>query len=214
MDMSFVFVISALLGSRLMYVLLNASYFKEHPLAVFKLWEGGLVFSGGVVAAIIAIVIYARVQHASVLGICDFWSPAAAIGQSIGRVGCFMAGCCYGKPSDLPWHVVFSNPHCLAPLGVPLHPVQLYASAFGLIIFAVLLLLHHKKKFDGQVFLWFLILHSTARLFVERLRGDNRATVMGTEMTATQLISLLILLAATATLLMLKKRGTRRIEKE
>ena len=138
--------------------------------------------------------------------VADMWAPAASIGQGIGRIGCFMAGCCYGKPIDLTWGVVFTHPHCLAPTNISLHPTQIYSSLSGFVIFVVLVLLHSRKKFEGQVVLWFLILHSTARLGIERFRGDYRGMIPGTEMTTTQLVATLILIASVIILVFLKSK--------
>lgn len=206
MDMGFVIILSAIIGSRLAYVLTNLPYYMAHPLDILKLWHGGLVFSGGLITVIIVMVWYIRRHNYSLWGIGDLWSPAVALGQSIGRIGCFMAGCCYGKPTDLKWGVIFSHPKSLAPLNIPLHPTQLYSFLSGLIIFTVLVVLHTKKKFEGQVFLWFLILHSTGRLLIERFRGDDRGLIAGSEWSMTQLVTTLILIAAVVTLFILKSK--------
>ena len=121
-----------------------------------------------------------------------------------------MAGCCYGRPSGSDWGVVFTHPHSLAPLNVPLYPTQLYSSLSGFLIFLVLIVLHSRKKFQGQVFLWLLVLHSTARLFVERYRGDDRGMVLGGQMTVTQLVTLLILMGAIVALFIFKRRHSRK----
>jgi phosphatidylglycerol:prolipoprotein diacylglycerol transferase len=95
---------------------------------------------------------------------------------------------------------VFTDPHCLAPLNLRLHPTQLYAAFSGLLIFLILVRMTPRKDYDGQVFLWFLILQSTARLILERFRGDPLGMIPGTAMSPTQLFSLLVLIAAVATL--------------
>ncbi|MBW2610231.1 MAG: prolipoprotein diacylglyceryl transferase [Deltaproteobacteria bacterium] len=206
MDMGFVMILSAIIGSRLTYVLTNLSYYKAHPIDILRLWHGGLVFSGGLIAVIIVMGWYIRRHNYSLWEIGDLWSPAVALGQSIGRIGCFMAGCCYGNPTDMKWGVIFTHPKSLAPLNIALHPTQLYSFLSGLIIFIVLVILHTKKKFAGQVFLWFLILHSTGRLLIERFRGDDRGLIFGSEWTMTQLLTTLILVAAVVALFIVKSR--------
>jgi prolipoprotein diacylglyceryltransferase len=94
----------------------------------------------------------------------------------------------------------------LAPLNIGLHPTQIYHSLADLIIFVVLMVLHARKKYEGQVFLWFLILHSVARLFIERFRGDDRGMIPGTDMSATQLVTILILIGSVVMLFILKSR--------
>lgn len=205
-DMGFIMIIWAIIGSRLMYLVLNISYYANHPLEILKIWEGGLVFSGGLVFAVLALIWYAWRRHLSFWAIADLWTPAVALGQGIGRIGCFMAGCCYGKMTDMPWGIVFSHPQSLAPHHVPLHPTQLYASLSGFVIFVCLLLFRTRKQFNGQLLLWYLILHSTTRLLIERFRDDYRGLIPGTEMSLTQLTALLLLLGAAATLFFLKTK--------
>ncbi|MFC1863669.1 prolipoprotein diacylglyceryl transferase [Thermodesulfobacteriota bacterium] len=206
MDMGFIMILCGVIGSRLAYIFLNFSFYKSHLLDSFKLWQGGLVFSGGLVAGIIALAVYIKKHKLSIWVIGDIWAPAAALGQAIGRVGCFMAGCCYGKPTDIFWGVTFSHPQSLAPLHIPIHPTQLYSSLSGMIIFIITLVLSTKKKFQGQVLLWFLILHSTGRLLIERFRGDDRGFIMGSKLTSTQVVTILILLFSVAGLIILKTR--------
>ena len=208
MDMGFVMILSGLVGSRLVYVLINLDYYVERPLDMVKVWEGGLVFSGGIAAVLAAVVWYGKRHGISLWTIGDTWAPAAALGQGIGRIGCFMAGCCYGRPTDLPWGAVFSHPHSLAPVDIPLHPTQIYSSIAGFVIFFILMILHSRRKFQGQVFLWYLILHSVARLAVERFRGDDRGVfLLGGGVTVTQAITVLILTAAVTALVVLKDRN-------
>jgi len=205
-DFCFFLLIGAVAGSRIMYVLVDPGYFLRRPLEIFKIWQGGLVFSGGLVAVLIVALWYAGRHRLSVWKLGDTCAPAAAIGQTIGRIGCFMAGCCYGKPTDLPWAVVFTDPQSLAPLNVPLHPTQLYHALGALVIFVILMLLHSRKQFDGQLLLWFLILHSAARLTVERFRGDNRGVVPGTDMSVTQLLTVIVLVGSIIVLFVVKSR--------
>jgi len=210
MDMAFVMIVWAIVGSRLFYVLINFSYYKAHPLDIIKLWQGGLVFSGGLVATAVAMLWYLRRHRLSFWSTGDLWAPSLALGQAIGRIGCFMAGCCYGQPTGSPWGVVFTHPKSLAPLNIPLYPTQALEAFSGFVIFLVLLFLHGKRKFQGQVFLWYLILHSTARLLVERFRGDERGLIPGTEMSATQLVATLILVGSVVALLLMRSRWERK----
>jgi phosphatidylglycerol:prolipoprotein diacylglycerol transferase len=210
LDLIFMIIISAIVGSRLAFVLMNYTFFLERPLAVFKLWEGGLVFSGGFVLVILLVGWYIRRHRLPLWTIGDLLAPAVAISQGIGRLGCLMAGCCYGKPSDMPWSLVFKHPQALAPLHVPLHPTQIYAALSGFLIFAVLMLIRKKKKFEGQVLLWFVILHSTSRLILERFRGDDRGSIPGTELSVTQAVTLLLLIAGVVFLVILSSKAEKR----
>jgi phosphatidylglycerol:prolipoprotein diacylglycerol transferase len=206
MDMGFIMILWAIIGSRVTYVLMNFSYYRARPTDIIRIWEGGLVFSGGLIAVVLVMSWYLSRHHISFWKAGDLWAPGIAIGQAIGRLGCFMAGCCYGKPTDMAWGVVFTHPKSLAPLNVSIHPTQLYAALTGLIIFLVLLALRTRKQFDGQLFLWFLILHSTARLLTERFRGDHLGMVPGTHMTVTQLLAILILVASVIILFVRKPK--------
>jgi phosphatidylglycerol---prolipoprotein diacylglyceryl transferase len=210
MDMAFVMILWAIVGSRLLYVFMNFPYFRNHPLDAVKIWQGGLVFSGGLIAVAPAMVWYLRRHHLSFWAIGDLWAPGLALGQALGRIGCFMAGCCFGRPTDLPWSIVFTHPNTLAPPNIPLHPTQLYSFLTGIGIFVVLMLLYSRRRFPGQIFIWYLILHSTARLFVERFRADDRGFIPGTEMSFTQLIAALILLSAIVALFVLKPNQERK----
>ena len=109
MDMGFIIILFALVGSRLAHVLMNISYYQEHPLDIIIFWRGGLVFSGGLIAVLLALGWYLKRNHLSFWKIGDLWAPSAAIGQGIGRLGCFMAGCCYGKLCHQPWAITFKN---------------------------------------------------------------------------------------------------------
>ena len=209
MDMGFIIILSAIVGSRAMYVLMNIPHYRSHPWDIFKIWEGGLVFSGGIIVVIPTIAWYVRRHHLSFWSICDLWAPAVALGQGIGRIGCLMAGCCYGKPTDLKWGIVFTHPRSLAPLNLPLHPTQIYSSLSGFIIFLILVLLYWKRKFDGQVFLWFLILHSTARLAIERFRGDDRGMLFDNTMSMTQFVTLIVLVGSVIALMVFKSKKRR-----
>jgi phosphatidylglycerol:prolipoprotein diacylglycerol transferase len=128
------------------------------------------------------------------LGTCDAFSPGLALGHAIGRVGCFAAGCCYGKETHHWWGVVFKNPLANSitgtPLNVPLEPTQLFESAVELANFFFLMWLLKRRKFDGQIFGAFLFIYGVARFFLEYLRDDpGRGSVFGGALTGTQLIA-------------------------
>lgn len=173
-DLAFYVLLAAIAGSRLFFILTNWSYFAAHPLNVVKIWEGGLVFYGGVILALPVAVWYAGKSGLSFLDIADVWAPPAAIAHAIGRLGCFCAGCCYGRPADgLPWAVVFSDPRSLAVKGVPLHPSQLYESAGEFVNFLILIALRRRQSFRGQLFWVYLMNYSVIRSAVEIFRGDE-----------------------------------------
>ncbi|OGW06363.1 MAG: prolipoprotein diacylglyceryl transferase, partial [Nitrospinae bacterium RIFCSPLOWO2_01_FULL_39_10] len=139
MDLSFYILISAIVGSRLLYIVVEYKEYISNPLRIFKVWEGGLVFYGGFIMAMAVVIIYIRKHEMNLWKVGDILAPSVAIGQGVGRLGCFFAGCCYGRETDVPWAFIFKDPNTLAPMDVHLHPTQLYDSANGFIIFVILL---------------------------------------------------------------------------
>ena len=191
-DLFFYSVLSAILGSRILFVLVNLDVYREKPLDVFKIWEGGLVFYGGLVLAIGVSLVYMKWHRLPIWKFADLFSPSIALGLFFGRIGCFFAGCCYGKGTSLFWGVTFRDVNSLARLGVPLHPTQLYEAASSLAIFFFLDRLEGKKSFDGQVFWFFLLLYSAARFFIEILRDDPRGFFFGEMLSTSQGIGILL----------------------
>ena len=138
---------------------------------------------------------YIRQHRMPALATWDAFAPGLALGHAIGRVGCFAAGCCYGKPTSHFWGVTFTNPianlNSYTPLGIPLEPTQLFEAAVELANFFILMWLFKRKKFDGQVLAAYFILYGVARYFLEFIRDDpGRGEVFGGIMTGTQLISI------------------------
>ena len=119
----------------------------------------------------------------------DLLAPSLALGQVFGRLGCLAAGCCYGSPTQVPWAVTFSHPDCLAPIGIALHPTQLYESGAALALFFFLILLRGKKFFAGQLIVAYLFFSGWARWLIEFLRGDYRGNLLGGGWSDTQYLS-------------------------
>jgi len=176
-DVAFYILIGALIGARIYYALEHWPYFKHKPWEVLYLWKGGLAFYGGFVGAFALSFLYVKKRKLSVLEVADLIAPSIPAGHAVGRIGCFCAGCCYGKPTSFPWAIVFTDPHSLARLGVPLHPTQLYHALSNIFIFLVLCREYPRRKFKGQVFFSYLLLYAIARFLIEFLRGDPRAFI-------------------------------------
>ncbi len=174
MDLAFYVLIGALAGSRLFYVLGNWSEFRQNPMNAIRFWEGGLVFYGGLIFAFLIAFWYVRKYRLNFAQLADLVAPSIAIGQTLGRLGCFSAGCCYGLPTTGPWACVFQDENTLAPRGVPLHPTQLYESAATFGIFLVLIFMRRRKRFQGKLFWFYLLFYSVARFIIEFYRGDPR----------------------------------------
>ncbi len=205
-DLFFYAVLSAIVGSRILFVLINFDLYRENPLRIFKIWEGGLVFYGGLILAIGVSIGYMRWYRLPIRKLFDLISPLLALGLFFGRIGCFFAGCCYGKETSLPWGVIFTDPNSLARLNVPLHPTQLYDAANGLVIFLFLLWKEKRKAFDGQIFLFFLLLYSTFRFFIEMLRGDPRGFLFQDVISTSQGIGIFLAILSIFMLFFLRKR--------
>lgn len=173
-DLSFYVLIAAIVGSRVAYVATVPGEFSANPLEMFKIWKGGLVFYGGFAGAMLAAIFYFKIKHLPIWKICDIIAPSLALGHFLGRIGCFFAGCCYGKTCDLPWSITFDNPASLAPLNIPLHPTQLYSSGSNLLIFFILITLRRYRKFEGQIFWAYILLYGITRSVIEISRGDYR----------------------------------------
>jgi phosphatidylglycerol---prolipoprotein diacylglyceryl transferase len=204
LDLVALLILSGLLGARLFYVLLNWSYFLQHPLEVIKVWEGGLVFYGGFILATLVGIAFCRTHRVPVGPVADCLSPALAIGQGIGRWGCFFAGCCYGKPTALPWGLKYSDPTSLAPLGIRLHPTQLYESAGDFLLAGVLgLMLKRNRGSSGDIFWFYILFYGLLRFVVEVFRGDDRGAIVG-GLAPSQMISLVAILIAGSILLVKK----------
>jgi phosphatidylglycerol:prolipoprotein diacylglycerol transferase len=208
-DLFFYTVLSAFLGARILFILINFNVYRQHPLQMFKMWEGGLVFYGGLIPAAIVAFGYMRWRRLPAWKLADLISPLIALGLSFGRIGCFFAGCCYGKETSLPWAVVFRNPDSLARLNVPLHPTQLYDAGNGLAIFFFLNWMEKRKSFDGQIFWLFLFLYSMTRFFIEIFRGDPRGFLFGDLLSTSQGIGILLAIPSVFMLFYIKKRHWR-----
>ncbi len=173
-DLFFTILLSSLIGARILYVLLNFPVFIEDPISIFKIWNGGLVFYGGFICALISGFIFVKKKKLALWQTADILAPAIALGHAVGRIGCLFAGCCYGAQCDLPWAITFKNTDSLAPLGVPLHPTQVYSVISNLLIFGILVWLDKHKKFQGMIFWSYILLYGLFRSFIEIFRGDVR----------------------------------------
>ncbi len=186
-DIGFYALVAAVIGSRLLYVIIHLSEFTSDPLQIIMIQKGGLVYFGGVIAAVLVIGFYLHAKGIPVLDGFDLLIPSVALGHAIGRVGCLLNGCCFGKVTDVPWAVTFPSTspayylHVFvtgrlgsdALCSLPVHPTQLYEVLGELFIFAILLLLYKRRSFVGQCFFMYLFLYSLLRFCIEYYRGDN-----------------------------------------
>ena len=199
-------IVGAILGAKAMMVLRSLPDYLAHP---SELWSLATIqsagdFYGGFLGALIAAwIFFARHPEIPRWRVADLCGPAIALGQAIGRIGCFMAGDDFGRPTNLPWAVVFRDPEAAdiggVPLGVPLHPVQIYESLTCLILFFFLVRLARRKRFEGEIILAYALLYAMARFLLEYLRGDaDRGFVVSGYLSTSQLIAVGVILASIA----------------
>ncbi|MBT9131592.1 prolipoprotein diacylglyceryl transferase [candidate division NPL-UPA2 bacterium Unc8] len=172
-NLSVIILISGLIGARIFFILINLEYFLSHPSEIIMLHRGGLAFFGGLALASLSGFLYLRKVGPNPWKIVDLIIPYVVLGESIVRIGCFLNGCCYGTPTDLPWAVSFPPlSAAYAHFGsTPLHPAQLYQAAANFVIF--LLLLRSRRRYDGEIFLIYLLLYALSRFFIGFLRGGG-----------------------------------------
>ncbi len=200
MDLFFAIVLASVVGARLLFVFVSVNNWWEDPLVFFRIWEGGLVFYGGLIGAVLTSVWTIHRHRLPFFRVADVFAPGIALGHAFGRLGCLAAGCCYGRPAPLgSWlSVIFpETEYSIAPSGIPLYSTQLMES-FGLFcIFLFLFFFRKRKKFNGEVFLLYLILYPFLRIVMETFRGDKiRGVFWGGSVSTSQLISLIWIVVA------------------
>ena len=202
-DFSVWLILVGVVGAKVLMIVTEWSHYRQDLSDIFS-WstlEAAGVFYGGFIAATLFAVWYVHVYRLPARKIFDVYAPAIAVGQSVGRLGCFAAGCDYGKPTSLFLGVVFTNPRSHemtdVPLNIRIHPTQLYESLATLLIFGILLWSYRRKTRDGQIFLTYLVLYAVARFFLEFLRGDeDRGFVFNHLLSTSQFVAILALLTA------------------
>lgn len=188
--------LAGILGAKLLMFAFDFDYYARNPREIFSLTtlQAGGVFQGGLALALITAIIYMRRKKLPGLATADTFSPGIALGHAIGRLGCFAAGCCWGAECHLPWAVTFTNTeaHRLVgvPLGVPLHPTQLYEAFAEAIIFAILYLRFGRSHRPGSIFGLYLLLYGSARFVVEFFRVHDQANPFGAPVSTPQWIAL------------------------
>ena len=182
LDLGIYIIISALIGAKLLLVVTDFRVFQADPKELLTLARSGGVFYGGLIMAVTVALWYIRRAGLPLWTTCDAFAPGIALGHVVGRFGCFFAGCCSGKETSVPWAITFTDPFAAAnvgtPLGVPLHPTQLYEAGAELLILAILLFTEKKgRPFPGRTFWLYLLLYAISRFIIEFYRGDPRGSV-------------------------------------
>jgi len=213
-DLGLWLVLGGLAGAKLLLVITEPSYVTSLR-GLWALARAGGVFYGGLLGALLALVILLRRHRLNFFAVADVLAPSVALGHFFGRLGCFAAGCCYGGPCQRPWAVVFSDPHAAeisgTPLGVPLHPVQLYEAAFNLANYAFLswVFARRPRGAEGLVFGAYLAVYGAARFVLEYFRGDpDRRFLFDGLLSTSQAIALVAVPAGLALALWAWRRRT------
>ncbi len=191
LNVALVGIPSGVIFSRLLHVFEYWDYFSQHPAEIIG--GEGLTIYGAVLGAALGIWIYSRIRKISFGYLADVIAPAIILAQAIGRVGCTLNGCCYGVTTDLPWAFVYMHPGTHGPIGIPVHPTQVYEIIYNLIIFGVLMLLRNRFRPDGSMFLIYLVFYAAWRLGIDFIR-DGNPLLFGLH--EAQLISIVVLVFA------------------
>jgi phosphatidylglycerol:prolipoprotein diacylglycerol transferase len=210
MDLGIYLIIAALVGAKLMLIVVDFNYFREQPRELLSLVRAAGVFYGGLLAAFGIAVVLIRRYRLPLWQTTDAFAPGIALGHVVGRLGCLLAGCCYGRPTDLPWGITFTDPAAAAnvgtPLGMPLHPTQVYEAGAELLILLFLLATERRgRPFPGRTFWSYMLLYAISRFIIEFFRGDDRGTLLG--MSTSQAVSLVLAPVALVMLLRLRRRS-------
>lgn len=210
-DLSLVILIAAIVGARLFHFVFHYEAYAitgEPFLQLLRIWDGGLMLFGGFTFALVGTLIFLRIKKLPLWEITDIVAPAVPLGMGLTRIGCFLNGCCFGRPTDSWLGMVFPNNAPAYSIrtgilpGTPVLPTQLFESAFGFALFAILLLVERKwKRFHGMIFGLMVTLFGAWRLFIEeyRYREDDMHALDGL-LSKNQVISLVIVLAGLAIL--------------
>jgi phosphatidylglycerol---prolipoprotein diacylglyceryl transferase len=195
LDLGIYIIIAALIGAKLLLLVIDYDQFPRSPAEFLSLARSAGVFYGGLILAVVVAFWYIARHRMPFWRTCDVFAPAIALGHVTGRLGCLAAGCCFGKPADLPWAITFTNPLAAenvgTPLGVPLHPTQLYEAGAELLILIALLVTERRgRPFPGRTFWAYMFLYAVSRYVIEMYRGDPRGTVLG--FSTSQFISLVL----------------------
>jgi phosphatidylglycerol:prolipoprotein diacylglycerol transferase len=196
LDLGIWVIIAALVGAKALLFVLDFRQFTSSWADFTTLLRSGGVFYGGLIAAVLVCIYQLRKHQLPLWTSGDLFAPGIALGYMVGRLGCLMAGCCYGKETTVAWAITFTDPaanlNVGTPLNVPLHPTQLYESMAGLVILGILLALERRgRSFPGRTFWMFVLLYSVSRFIIEFYRGDDRGFVFNAVSTS-QAISIVL----------------------
>jgi phosphatidylglycerol---prolipoprotein diacylglyceryl transferase len=209
MDLGIWIIVSALVGAKLLLLLVERNVYLRDPRELMTLLRSGGVFYGGLILAVATAMFYMWRHRLPIWPVSDAFAPGIALGHVIGRLGCFFAGCCFGRPTTVGWAVTFHDDYAArnvgTPLNVPLHPTQLYEAGAELLILGLLVWLERRgRAFPGRTFWGYLLLYGVSRFVIEFYRGDARGTIG--MFSTSQFVSLLIVPLSIVMLIVLARR--------
>src|SRR6266540_3983631 len=213
LDLSLYILASAILGAKVMLIVVEWRRYAAHPADLVEVLRSGGVFYGGLICASVVGIWYLRKHRLPAWQVADMGAPSIALGEAIGRWGCFAAGCCYGKPTEGPFGVTFRDPFAHeavgTPLNVPLHPTQIYLSANAFVIFLIMQWAYRRRTFDGEIFWLYVLLYAITRGILETFRGDSiRGFLIPGVLSTSQFIGLVGVAAAVGMLIYLSRRAS------
>lgn len=199
-------ILGGLVGAKLLYIITELGAIIENPALLLDVGNGFVIY-GGIIGGVLTVWLYCKVKKVSFMDYLDPVIPAVPLAQAFGRIGCFFAGCCYGKATD-GWCGVVFPAGSLAPAGVPLIPTQLLSAAGDLLIVALMLLVSRHRKYRGQVAAWYMLLYGVGRFLIEFLRNDPRGAVG--ILSTSQFLSLFIVLGGVFFSLLWRRKNSLR----
>jgi phosphatidylglycerol---prolipoprotein diacylglyceryl transferase len=211
LDLGIYIIIAALVGAKLLLLVTDFNSFRSDPRELLTLARSGGVFYGGLILAVAVSLWYIRRVGLPLWTTCDVFAPGIALGHIVGRFGCFFAGCCYGRPTSVPWAITFHDPFAASnvgtPLNVPLHPTQLYEAGAEAVILGILLTTERRgRPYAGRTFWLYILLYAISRFIIEFYRGDERGSVG--LLSTSQFISVILAPLAVAMLVYLRRASS------
>ena len=209
-DVAIWLLLAGLLGAKILLLVVEGPRYLGSREGFVEFLRSGGVFYGGLIGAVLALGVMLRRKAIGFWAFADIAAPCVALGHAIGRIGCLMAGCCWGRSCSAPWAITFTDPAAAdnvgVPLNLPLHPTQIY-EAVGLLVLCGILVAMRNPRFPGRIFAAYLGGYALLRGTVEFFRGDPRGSVLGGALSTSQLIALGGIAAALAIWLLNRKKA-------
>ena len=204
LDASVWMILAGVIGARALFIAIDWKDYSGNPASWFQIWQGGISFHGALIGGLIAMIVYCRMHKIPILRFGDICAAPVMLGYAIGRIGCFFNGCCYGAQTNVPWAVNFNDEGHMTG---PSHPTQIYATIISTLFFAALVRMYPRRKFDGQVFCWYMIFAGIERFVMEIWRASVTSTVVVLGLTDVQLLCLTLIAGGSISLALLRRRA-------